>query len=106
MKGFQHHLVSIYNKIPSKIKNRYTLTILFFCLWMSFFDSNSFGTQYKFWKQWRNLEREKAYYKQAITEVEQNREELLNDAEKKEKFAREKYHMKRHNEDLFIIVED
>lgn len=50
------------------------------------------------------LEKEKEYYIQKISEVENDREELLSNDKLLEKFAREKYLMKKPTEDLFVIV--
>ncbi|MDB5263803.1 MAG: septum formation initiator [Adhaeribacter sp.] len=55
-------------------------------------------------KKLSELEDEKAHYQQRITEVQQDREELLSNAALLEKYAREKYQMKKPTEDLFIIM--
>jgi cell division protein FtsB len=52
------------------------------------------------------LEDEKEYYLEKIKEVEKDRMELMTNKELLEKFAREKYLMKRENEDVFVIVEE
>jgi cell division protein FtsB len=52
------------------------------------------------------LENEKEYYQEKISEVEKDREELMTDKELLEKFAREKYLMKKPTEDVFIIQEN
>jgi cell division protein FtsB len=54
----------------------------------------------------RSLESEKEYYRQKIAEVEKDRKELLTNKELLEKFAREKYLMKKEKEDVFVIQED
>ena len=71
---------------------------------MVFFDSNDFVTQYQMSKKLSDLEEEKEYYLQKIDSVKNDREELLSNAELLEKYAREKYLMKKPNEDLFIIM--
>lgn len=53
-----------------------------------------------------SLENEKTYYQEKIKEVEQDRNELFGDKESIEKFAREKYLMKKENEDIFIVKEE
>jgi cell division protein FtsB len=52
------------------------------------------------------LENEREYYEEKLKEVEKDRQELFGDRESLEKFAREKYLMKKENEDVFIIVEE
>lgn len=41
-----------------------------------------------------------------MEEVKQTREELMGNQQLLEKFAREKYLMKKPSEDIFIVVED
>jgi cell division protein FtsB len=53
----------------------------------------------------RSLERQREYYSDKIKEVEKDRAELMGTTELLEKFAREKYLMKRDTEDIFIIEE-
>jgi cell division protein FtsB len=54
----------------------------------------------------RSLEVEKEFYVEKISEVEKDRKELMTNKELLEKFAREKYLMKKESEDLFIIQEE
>jgi cell division protein FtsL len=94
------------NKLPKFAKNFYFLFGAFFLVWMIFIDSNDFYTQYKLRKKLSDLENEKEYYLEKIKEVEKDREELLSNQHLLEKFAREKYLMKKNSEDLYIIVEE
>ena len=94
------------DKLPKISKNFYFITGMLFLFWMIFLDSNDLYTQYKLKSQLNTLENEKEFYHQKIIEVEQEREQLLTDIEALEKFAREKYLMKKESEDLYVIVED
>lgn len=69
-------------------------------------DSNDFISRYKLTSKLRSLENEKEYYAEKIKEVEKDREELMGNRELLEKFAREKYLMKKETEDIFIVVEE
>ena len=91
-------------RVPRYFKNFYFVTTLLFLMWMLFFDSNDFITQYRMSKQLRSLEQDKEHYLEKMAEVQQDREELMGNPELLEKFAREKYLMKRPGEDVFIIV--
>ena len=73
---------------------------------MLFLDSNDLYTQYKMRSKLNTLRNEKAYYLEKIDEVEQDRQQLLTDEALFEKFAREKYLMKKESEDLYVIIED
>lgn len=94
------------DKLPRFTRNFYFLFGVFFLVWMIFIDSNDFYTQYKLRKKLSDLENEKEYYLEKIKEVQKDREELLSNQHLLEKFAREKYLMKKDSEDLFIIVEE
>ncbi|MHC2993562.1 septum formation initiator [Pontibacter sp. HJ8] len=91
-------------RIPKFFRSFYFITSLLFIVWMLFFDSNDFVTQYQMSKQLRILEQDKEHYLEKMAEVQQDREELMGNPELLEKFAREKYLMKRPGEEVFIIV--
>ena len=91
-------------RIPKFFRNYYFITTALFLVWMLFFDSNDFITQFQMRHQLRELEQEKEHYVEKMAEVEKDRRELMGNPELLEKFAREKYLMKRPNEDVFIIV--
>ena len=93
-------------RLPKFTRNFYFLFGLFFFIWMLFIDSNDFYTQYKLNQKRKNLEDQKEYYLEKIDEVKSEREELFSNNKKLEKFAREKYLMKKESEDLFIIQEE
>jgi cell division protein FtsB len=93
-------------KIPKAFRNFYIVTGLIFLTWMIFLDSNDFISRYKLTAKLRSLENEKEYYFEKINEVEKDRAELMGNRELLEKFAREKYLMKKETEDIFIVVEE
>jgi cell division protein FtsB len=73
---------------------------------MIFLDSNDLISRLKLGSKLRTLEKEKQYYQAKIKEVEEDRKELMTNKELLEKFAREKYLMKKETEDIFIIQEE
>lgn len=77
----------------------------FLLIWLTFFDSNDLYSQYKLVKKLDNLNADKAYYLDKIEEVKEDREELLSNPDLLEKFAREKYLMKKPTEDLYVVVD-
>lgn len=87
-------------------KNFYFLSALSFLVWMLFFDTNDFYSQYQLSQKVQELENQEKYYLQKIEEVNTDREALINDMELLERFAREKYYMKKDGEDLFVVVEE
>jgi cell division protein DivIC len=92
-------------KIPSWLKSKYTLTFLAFVVWIIFFDHNDFFVQTERTAELRQLEKGKAYYAAQIEEIKKELSGLKNDPASLEKAARERFMMKKDNEDLFIIEE-
>jgi cell division protein DivIC len=92
-------------KIPGFFKNFYFIFGLSSLLWMLFFDSNDFISQYRMSEKLDDLEDEKLYYMEKTTEVNNDRQALLSDPQKLEKFARETYRMKKKSEDVYVVIE-
>lgn len=93
-------------KLPKVFRNFYFLTGLFFLVWMIFLDSNNLMARFNLSSKLNSLENEKEYYEEKILEVEKDRDELFGTKESVEKFAREKYLMKKETEDVFVVVEE
>jgi cell division protein DivIC len=93
-------------RLPPAFRNFYSVTILSFLIWMVFLDSNDLISRFKMSSKMRSLENEKEYYLEKISEVEKDRMELMTNKVLLEKFAREKYLMKKETEDIFIIQEE
>ncbi len=85
--------------------NFYLVIGIVFLAWLTFFDSNDLYTQIKQTAKLKGLEDEKVFYSEMIEEVKADREELMSNDELLEKFAREKYLMKKPTEDIYVIVE-
>ena len=73
-------------------------------IWVLFFDKNDLATQIKLRQEVKQLEEEKNYFTTEILGITADIKELSTNPETLEKFAREKYLMKRDNEDIFVIV--
>lgn len=87
-------------------KNKYTITIVFLMTWLLFFDRYDFVTQYNTVQELKKLEEEKQYYLSEIAKNEQDLKLLKENPVYLEQYAREKYLMKKSDEDVFIIVDD
>jgi cell division protein FtsB len=92
-------------RLPKPFRNFYFLASAFFLLWMLLLDANNLIARFQLSSKLNSLENEKEYYQEKIKEVEQDRDELFGDRESVEKFAREKYLMKKETEDIFIVKE-
>ena len=93
--------IKIYNGIAKK---RFLLTGVIFIVWISIIDSNSWITRLRLQKNLDKLKTEKVFYQKKIKEDSIYLNELKTNKANLEKFAREKYLMKKENEDIFIIV--
>ena len=87
-------------------KNKYFLISLAFLVWMIFFDKNDLFSQYQYRQQVNKLKQEREFYQKETDKVKKDLDELTSDPKKLEKFAREKYLMKKNNEDVFVIVKE
>ena len=91
-------------KIIEIIKNRYVITGILFIIWLGFIDHNNLIERSKINKEIKKLSEIKEDYKQKIDETN-DAMKALDDEEYLEKLAREKYLMKKKNEDLYIVTE-
>jgi cell division protein DivIC len=85
-------------------KRKYPLLLALFLVWMLFFDRNNFIEQYKLRANLEKLKENKEYHLLQIEKAKTDRRELFTNSRTLEKFAREKYLMKKDDEDLFVIV--
>ena len=84
------------------LSNKYVWVLLFFSTWMIFLDNYSYFDHRFLDKQIYELEDNAAYYKQEIRKDKENIRQLKN-LDQTEKYAREKYYMKKDSEDIYII---
>jgi len=82
--------------------NMYILVLTIFVIWMAFFDTNSLLIHLELRREIKKLEEQKEFLK---GEIEKDRKvlETLSDKDELEKFAREKYYMKKEKEEIFLI---
>jgi|ERR1700754_978794 len=88
------------------LKNKFFLVTLAFLVWMIFFDRNDLFSQYEYRHQVNKLKAERDFYKAQTDQVNKELDELTSNPKQLEKFAREKYLMKKDNEDVFVIVHE
>lgn len=98
-------MLKLHKKIPSWLKNRYALAFLFFVVWVSFFDNYDLFTQISARAELSEMRDEKEHFAAEIEKTEKALEELTTNEALLERFAREKYLMKRDNEDIYVVVE-
>lgn len=91
-------------KLLPHFKNKYMLTILIFATWMLFFDRNDIISQIGMRSKLNQMKQDKLYYTEEIEKNKKEMEELMTNPSTLEKFAREKYLMKKDDEDIFVLV--
>ncbi len=94
------------HRIPRFLRNFYTATVIGLLAWMTFFDANDLPSQFSNWWKLRELEGEVAYYNSQIETIRRESREVLGSDRLREKYAREKYLMKKPTEDIFVIVDE
>lgn len=97
-------ILSFISPLLRVVRSFYFLTGMGFLVWMLVFDANDLGKQLDIYRKWQDLRAEKQYYLDNIEVVKKDRAELMSSPALLEKFARERYLMKRPGEDLFILV--
>ena len=92
-------------KILKIFINKYFLITVAFIVWMVFFDSNNIFTRAKLRDKLDDLQEEKHFYLNEIQRDSALTKKLLTDSTELERFAREKYLMKKDNEDLYLVID-
>lgn len=91
------------SQIPKWLKSKYLLAIAFFLVWMAFIDPKDIGSELNKWSKYWELQDNEQHMVEKINETKLELGELKNNAQTIEKYAREKYLMKKDNEDLFVV---
>jgi cell division protein DivIC len=102
--GLEKSLIMKYlNHIPSWLKSKYLIAGSFFLVWMFFFDPKDISSDFERREKLNELQNSEQHLNQLITESDKELDLLKNNTQSIEKYAREKYMMKKNNEDLFIL---
>lgn len=94
--------MKINRKHINRFKNIYVIIFIVFAVWMLFFDANSFLIHHELNSEMKTLENERDYYKKEILKDKKGIKALSTE-EGLERLAREKYYMKKENEEIYII---
>jgi cell division protein FtsB len=91
--------------IPGFLKNKYFISFAAFCVIMLFLDKNNLFIQLARLKEYKESLQSKQYYTTGLVAERKQLQALETNPAIVEKIAREKYLMKRDNEELFLIPE-
>ena len=86
------------------LRNKYIAALIGFAILMLFIDHNDIFMQRNRRRQLDDLLASKRFYEQQIKQTKKNLSDLQNNSAALERYAREKYLLKRDNEDLFVVV--
>lgn len=90
-------------KIFSILSNKYLIAIVLFGVIILFTDHNNLFEQHDRKQELQALQAKKEYYQQEIAKTKKELADLSNNPAALEKYAREKFYMKRDNEDVFVV---
>lgn len=90
-------------KLLHIITNKFLLTAIVFVVWMAYFDANDWFAQERRRQELRDVEHNITYLNKQIDKMEDELDGMKNDPAVLEQVAREKYHMKRDNEDVYVF---
>ncbi|MBK9148583.1 MAG: septum formation initiator family protein [Flavobacteriales bacterium] len=91
-------------RIPFRLRNRYSGVAALMLAWVTLFADNDIWTLWKNHRLLGEMRSQREWYDREIASTKAQLEEIANDQELLEKFARERYLMKRDNEDIFVLV--
>ncbi len=97
--------MKLLSRLPAWLKNKYFLTGFGFLAIILFLDKNDLFTQLSRRNDLKKLQQSKKYYSGQIETEKKLVNDLKNDPQALEKFAREKYLMKKDNEELYLVPE-
>jgi cell division protein DivIC len=85
------------------LRNKYLVALGVFLAWILFFDSRDIFSQLEKRAELNNLLESKRFYEKETALAKKQLADIQNNAVALEKIAREKYKMKKPNEDLFLV---
>lgn len=87
------------------VKNKFLIAGIAFVVWMMFFDRYDLPTQYGYQQEKSKLEYEKEFYTTEISNIEKSIKDVQYNHVEIQRIAREKYKMKKDNEDVYVIMD-
>jgi cell division protein DivIC len=96
-------------QIKSPFFQRYYLYVLsatFFLVWITFFDRSNLVNMFKMYTEYRGIRVEKERFEQELVKIQNEEKNTFSSQQSLEKFAREKYMMKKTGETVFVLVDE
>ncbi|ADQ16376.1 Septum formation initiator [Leadbetterella byssophila DSM 17132] len=83
----------------------YIISSICLLLWLLFFDRSNLIKQAEMYFMLRDINSEILYYEDEIKKLEKEEKDLLGSEAALEKYAREKYFLKKEGETVFVLVD-
>lgn len=93
-------------KIKKYLLSKYTIVLVVSFVLLTFFDKHNLISRFRTLNENRKMRKEINFYEQEIDDNQKKMRDMRSGKESLEKYAREKYYLKRDSEDIFIIKED
>ncbi len=93
-------------EIPPLFRNKYFLVLLAMLVWLLFFDNHNLIQQWRMQRQLNQLRRERDFYREEIRRDSLLIDQLKSEPVALERYARERYLMKKEGEDVFVIIDE
>ena len=94
----------MFRTIFSILKNKFVIVLVLFVTWLLIFDKNNVLQQIEAKRTLHRYQQEKQFYIQQIKADSEATYDLMSDTMHLQKFAREKYFMKKDSEDVFMMI--
>ena len=101
--AFMRNTKDLRETLATLVRNPYVVSVIIFLLWMTFIDDDNLITSHRYSQKIEELSEEKESLLNGIEQDRREMKELKSNSETLEKFAREKYFMKKDDEVIFII---
>lgn len=89
-------------QIPYVKKKFYLIASVCFIIWMLFIDPNNLSSQYHSYRELKEEKKKVQFYKENISGLK-NKKKQISEKGELERYAREKFYMKKKSEDVFIM---
>jgi len=88
------------------LRNFYVATFVGWLVWIVFIDDNNIFVVLSNRQKMKDLEQDRLYYQEQVRLVKKERQEVFGNQAMVEKWAREKYLMRKPTEDVYVIVDE
>ena len=106
--GIANRFQALFDRWPwlRHLRRFYTGSLIIWLFGIGVLDNNNIRVVWSNYQKMKDLERDKVYFTKKIKEVKRENNEVFGNQKLLEKWAREKYFMRKENEDVYVIVDE